>query len=554
MNLPRVTKRQSNDVRWILRLLTVVWVTSGMIFASSCTTKPTDLRTLVSAETLVYLETNDLAGALQPILDNKAFAEVAKSKPDFSALRGVQMAVAVTGFETTEEKLTDENSVGRIRPRFVAVADTHAWNYQAVAFAEQKLGDFVASIYKSDADEEITDKHGGKYFTWTAKDGRKAFALVTGSLIYFGNDESAIEKCLAVRRGETDSILKTGKVPQAAPETLASGYVSTDGIAQIASIIGLKFAADASEDADVQSAIAGILPQLLRNSMTEISWTATKTEEGIEDKYVIGMPSDVASIFDETFMIGDDSEPITTQNNTIIGQIPSKVQSATRYNLKNPQIAWRSVLMAGQKTLGGVEGKIVTGFAGLLFEPYGISNPELFLNSLGGVSGKSRNIVTAKLDPQSDQSFVIAARGNDEATRKALSSDFKPPNPIVEGSINIWSIDDDDLHIAFDQDMIKIGSKEELQKFNGMRLGDMSDIRSDLLRRLAMSKSPIATVGRDSTTTLILLAVLAREGHGDTDAESTYLTETRFTRIGIERRTISDFGLIGSIIAQLGGE
>ena len=61
------------------------------------------MRSLAPAETLVYLETNDLAAALQPIVDSKPFNEVAKSKPDFSALKGVQLAVAVTGFETPKK-------------------------------------------------------------------------------------------------------------------------------------------------------------------------------------------------------------------------------------------------------------------------------------------------------------------------------------------------------------------------------------------------------------------------------------------------------------------
>ena len=47
---------------------------------------------------------------------------------------------------------------------------------------------------------------------------------------------------------------------------------------------------------------------------------------------------------------------------------------------------------------------------------------------------------------------------------------------------------------------------------------------------------------------------LAREGHGDTDMVSKYSTETLFTKNGMERRTVSDFGLIGAIIAQLGAE
>src|SRR6266513_2094796 len=133
----------------------------------SCATKPTDMRSLVPADSLVYLETNDLAAALQPIVDSKPFNEVAKRKPDFSTLKGVQLAVAVTGFETREEKLTDEHSIGRIQPHFVAVADTHAWNYQAVGFAEQKLGAFVEKIYDSEPMLEKSDKNGGKYFTWT---------------------------------------------------------------------------------------------------------------------------------------------------------------------------------------------------------------------------------------------------------------------------------------------------------------------------------------------------------------------------------------------------
>ena len=189
------------------------------------------MRALVPADSLVYLETNDLAAALQPIVDSKPFNEVAKSKPDFSALKGVQLAVAVTGFETSEEQVNEEQSIGRIQPHFVAIADTHAWNFQAVSFAEKKLGSFVEKIYDQSLTLEKSDKNGGKYFTWTADDGRKAYALVIDSVIYFGNDETSIEKCLAVRRNEADSITETGKVQPTDPKTLASGYVSTDGIA-----------------------------------------------------------------------------------------------------------------------------------------------------------------------------------------------------------------------------------------------------------------------------------------------------------------------------------
>lgn len=507
-----------------------------LIFFSACTSKPTDMRTLVPAETLVYLETDDLAAALQPIVDAKPFTEVAKSKPDFSALKGVQLAVAVTGFETTEEKLTDEHSVGRVQPRFVAVADTHAWNFQAVKFAELKLGSLVAEIYDSEPTLEKTDKNGGKYFTWTAKDGRKAYALVIDSLIYFGNDQTAIDKCLAVKRGESDSIAKTGKVQTASLETIASGYVSTDGIAQIANLIGLKYASETSEDSEVQSAIAGILPQLLRNSITEITWTAIKTEQGIEDKYVITTKPDIAQVFNETLAPGGEAESILFAHLT-------DVPSVTRYDLKDPQTAWRSVLLVFQKQVDPIAAKIINQLSGVLFEPYGIRNPDMFL------SGVDSNILTATID---DEPFVIATMGDEQKVKKSVDPDLRSDKAPTDEGVTFWRTEGNEIGAAFDKNLVILGSVVGVG--SGFRHGKFSMVTppKEILERLVRSKSPITTIGTDLETAVLILNVLSQRERDDTKMNPTfYLTETRFTKSGIDRRTTSDFGLIGSIIAQL---
>ncbi|MEQ1922822.1 MAG: hypothetical protein ABL952_09975 [Pyrinomonadaceae bacterium] len=496
------------------------------------------MRTLVPAETLVYLETNDLAAALQPIVDAKPFKEVAKTKPDFSALKGVQLAVAVTGFETSEEKLTDEHSVGRVQPRFVAVADTHAWNYQAVAFAEKKLGGFVADIYDSEPTLERSDKHGGEYFIWTAQDGRKAYALVIDSIIYFGNDESAIDKCLAVKRGEADSVAKAGKVKPASQESLASGYVSTDGVAQIANLVGLQFASQASEESEVQSAIAGILPQLIRNSVTDISWTSTKTEKGIEDKYQIGMPSEVANVFNETMA------PSDTPDFTIADYVTPEM-SFTAYNLKNPQAAWRSVVLSGQNKLSPLSGKVLEEFANLLFEPYGIKNPLKFLSNVSSV------IVTSKCNEDADASIVIATEIPQSAKIEESLDANVGPDKGIEGS-RFWESDDKEFGAFLDSGIISSGAHDcVISVSSSSYLGIPSGNRKKNATMLKDTRASAVTLGRDKTTTLSLVEMLAREGHGDTQAVSTYFTETRFTKSGMERKTTSDFGLIGAIIAQL---
>lgn len=496
------------------------------------------MRLLVPAETLVYLETNDLAAALQPIVESKPFREVAKSKPDFSALKGVQLAVAVTGFETTEEKLTDESSVGRVQPRFVAIADTHAWNWQAVAFAETKLGGFVADVYGSEPTLEKSDKSGGKYFVWSARDGRKAYALVIDSLIYFGNDETSIDKCLAIKRNEADSIVKTGKIQPPDPKTLAAGYISTDGVAQIANIAGLRFASESSDESEIQSAVAGILPRLIRNSITEVSWQARRTEEGIEDKFQISMPPDIANVFNETMASSGNAGKSSFQS------VPADASTATSYNFKNAHVAWRSLLLVAQKQTDPIVGEAIAVFANFLFEPYGIANPEIFLSAI------SSSFTTGNSSPDGEKPFVISTVTDVTKVESSLDSDLRRPVGSPEFA-RLRKSEDGDLAMLYLDATFIGGDAESVERLYADRLNGPESGLSGAIRQTIDPKALTVTVGRDTTTAMQLIDIMAHEGRGDTGVISTYLTETRFTKTGIERRTVSDFGLIGWIIAQL---
>jgi hypothetical protein len=513
-----------------------------LILLTSCSSKPSNLRALAPADTLVYLETNDLGGALQPIVDNKVFEQVAKKKPDLSSLHGMQLAIVVTGFETREEKVTEENSVGRIQPHFAAIADTHAWSWQAKSFAENQLGELINNVYGGGINLDTAPKNGGTYYVWTAEDGRKAYAFVDGSLIFFGNDESSIDKCLAVKRGEADSILKNPKLPAPAPNALASGYVSTDGVAQIANIIGLAMAAGIGEEEQVKSFIAGVLPQLIRSSLSDVSWTATKTEQGIEDKWLISTAPDVSNVFSETLA------PSGNVDTSLFEFLPVDMPSVTLYNLNDPQIAWRSVLLVALKQTDSTASKILTGFSGGLFEPYGIRDAETFLSAVGP------NIATAKFDLEGENPVVIASIKDKDKIKRSLTAEIKPNKQASdELGVEIWK-SADAAAAAFIDDKVIAGDADNVIKCVRAKLSGNSLAKTEFVKQIKAGTAPSVTFGNDQDSAPKIADALSDKKGDDAKAETTYIIETRFTKNGIERRTVSDFGLIGSIIAQLAPE
>ena len=507
----------------------------------SCGSTPTDLRSFVPADTLIYLDTNDLGAVMRQIVSNPEFQKAAAGRPDFSALEGVQLAVAISGFEMSEEKLTDEHSIARVQPRFVAIADTHAWGWQTKSLAENNIGAFVMEAYRSDISQERSEKHGGSWFAWTAQDGRKAFALVIGSIVMFGNDEATLEKCLAVRRGEGDSISRIGKVPPLTPKIAAVGYVAPDGIAQIANLAGIGIATRTEGEPEVQSAIAGLLPQVVRNMISEISWTSSLTDSGFEDRYSLTTPPSVTTVFSETM------QPGAPPNADLFKLVPSDIPSLTVYSLQRPNVAWRSLLLTAQSVSGPSVGPLIAEFAGVAAMPYGIRDMELFLGSV------AQNILVGNVDPAGDRPVVIAQANNFGNVKKSLYQDLTPdPASSGEFGVEFFRSADGELSAAFFDSNVVVGSSEGVAAVLRRRQGDKSIAASAALVQLLSSGATAATLAIDSETASSVASVLSEKKPGT--VTSAYTVETRFTRNGIERLTKSDLGLVGWIVAQLDPE
>lgn len=507
------------------------------VVSLSCSSPPSDLRTFLPAETLVYFETNDLGKTLDTLTESNAFTDAAKMKPDFSAIKNIQVAVGITGFETSETQVTDEQKIGKIKPHFIAVADTHSWNSATLSFAENKIGEFVNETYGGEVSLDISDKNGGKYFVWTATDGRKVFAFVEKSLIFFSNDEGGIEKVFSVKTGNAESFAKNGKKFDKTENTLANGYVSGEGIAQIANIAGVSTAIDATESEEGRSFIARVLPQILQKSVKEVLWTATKTEQGIEDKYQILLDAETAKVFKETMISSAQDQ---TNSTTFF---PNELHSATRYNLQNPQIAWRSLLLVTANQTDKLSGTILTEFAGSLLDPYGVSDAEMFLSAVDS------QIFTIQFDAEGENSVVIADVKNLENVKKSFSeTDFKKTSEKIENA-DVWISAEDETAIALIENKIISGDKESVVKCLKAK---QHSTKNTLFEKFGESKSVAMTIGKDSGEKII--EVLGEKKAKNLQLTTNFLTETRFIEKGIERKTVSPFSLIGTILEQFAKE
>lgn len=521
----------------------VGWLLIGLLVFASTTrrTERVDLTRSAPADTLFYLETRDLGAALSAITSANAFRDVASKVPDLSALDGMQVAVAITGFEASEERLNEEASEATFRPRFVAIAETPFWEWQARRFTEGKLGGFVREMYGEGAETEVSAFSGGTKYTWRSADGRRTFAFVRGSRILFSNDESAIEKCLAVERRETEGLDGNNTIRSlrvANEDAIGFGYLSPDGVAQLSSIAGLSAAMAASENDLARSFIARTLPQVVRGTVKDISWVAVKSSEGIEDRFEFTMSPGAARALASSARLGD------SDARDLDGYLAEDAFTVTRYDLADPDVAWRTVIETASSTTDAFSGKMMAEFAGSLFDPYGVSDAGMFLKAVRG------QILTARFDADGEESVAVVGYKNADDLKLALAGiDFKrPAEKIFEA--DVWKSEDGEIAAAFTNGKALLGNPESISRCLEARSQGRGLAKRALYENFSKSRAAAVTLGKEDDTAERVIETLSDKKDANMKVATNFMTETRFSDKGFERRTVSPFGFLGVIVAQ----
>jgi hypothetical protein len=164
------------------------------------------LERFLPAETVGFVEVNDLRAQALKIIESEAWREFSKENSAASSLLmltanhsgalDASYAVALLGVEPTED--------GKPEPRFAVVAQFDGW--EARRTFERRVLSFVKEEQKKGV-ETKTEEYGGAKLNIVTKEGKHGFAYAyANELLVVSNTADAVKRVLDVRAGKSPSL------------------------------------------------------------------------------------------------------------------------------------------------------------------------------------------------------------------------------------------------------------------------------------------------------------------------------------------------------------
>ena len=539
-----------------------------------------DMSAYVPADSLIYLEANDLSDIVSGIVSTDAWKALAPpagiksnlghlswlsrlvswtgiGSADAVVLSRAQIAVTVTGLDAA-----DAGETLKVKPRYAIVAETHTGESRTRTAVENRVGAFARRAY-GDPRIERKEENGASFTIWISPDGeRRIVSAVMGSVAVIGNDESAVQACLAVRRSERPSLSGNSQLEEMrgrvrGNEALAFGYVSPDGAGRLLEIAATAYAGQISQDPRAQSAAASMLPTLAKKILGAAGWSAHLSGGTIEDRYFISLQNGVAARL-QTALAARQSVSLAASE-----LLPTQIYSLSQYSYNDPAEAWRglnSAIASQLDTLGSI---LVTRLLDAALKPYGIEEPNQFLRSIGP------DFVTARLDDSGSATVTIVQVKDEQSLREFVKQRLgaKPRSEIIGKAEMLVSNNEKRQAASFISGHLLLGPDAYVRLCldaiaKGQTLAT-SDNFQNTAKLVSKTDPPnVITFTEEGATALgFIKAIAAQKEARERPINAAQLeealkrlryvvSETKLMDGGFERRTRSAFGQFGTLASQ----
>ncbi len=543
--------------------------------------KKVDMTAYVPADSLLYLEANSFSAILSGLTStdswrdlavpagigtrlgyvswyNRLAAWIGIGSADTIVFSRMQIAAVVLSVAAA-----DGGETLNLRPRIGLVIETHTSASRTRAAIEKHVGNFARRAYGEPRIEQrdVEDTH---WIVWSSTSSqRRIIAAIRGSVAIIGNDEAAVQTCLAVGRGERPSLagnhdLEEARRHVAATESLTFGFLSPQGSGKFFEVAAAIYAGQISDDPKSQGLAADVIPQIARKVVGSIGWSAKVVNGAIEDRYFVALPNDGSARLREalTYM------PVTSL--AAASLLPSQTYSMTRYSANEPLTAWRALSFSISSQLDPVLAVMVAPILNASLVPYGIDEPDVFLSAIGP------EVCTARIRNAPNESVVVAAIRDEPGLRSFVSKRLGTLTPQTErlGDADIlFSLEAKRGAFSFVNGYFLMGSKENVRAcLDARRSQQTLSLRSNFQRSLASAslfdQPHTITFTEDVAPAQAFISFMANQKSPTglpIDAKAVEeklsqrpyaIVEMTFVEGGIERRTRSSFGLMGVLATQ----
>src|SRR5436190_6356964 len=437
--------RRLTKFRRIAVLLILVIVVAGGAWLYWNRVTPSDLAAWAPADSLAYVEVNDLSALTEGVQQTQAWKSLApllgapgRLAPSRSLVRlarwtGVgsadavlfaraQVAVVFNGAEGSQ----DESTLV-IKPLLTLIIETHTSQRRMRGAVEDHLERLARDHF---GNPTIVRKQtaGIELEEWQSEDGkRKLVAAFVGTTVIVANEEASVLRAIEAGTGKRPSLKNQSEFDQLRRSTDSSksavfGFVTQAGVKSLLQAYVLKTEESVSSDSLIK---ARLVSDMFGGIVKNMAWTARFTEGAVEDRFLISLAQGVTDRL--RVSMSPDSAPDLAQ----LPFVPPDAQSISLYAFHDSAAAWNdlsAVLSSHADLLGAIASRQVMK---ALLSSYGIADPETFTRGVGTrlqtVRGDEKNsavLIADVFDRPTIEKAIAPRFGNNPRKEKLEDADL----------------------------------------------------------------------------------------------------------------------------------
>jgi hypothetical protein len=534
----------------------------------------TDMATYAPADSLAFVEANDLAevargientqawkalagpiGARTSLLPSRWLIRLARwtgfGSADAVLLARSQVAIVFTGAEASQA-----GSALTIKPLATLVIETHTSQGRMRPALEQHIDDLARRVYVQPV---LSRKQlqGVDVSEWSSPDGsRHIIAAFADTVAIIGNDEPSVLHCLEARRGNRPALAGAKPLEDLRQKVDAAhadvfGFVSKPGAKSLLQAFALLRAGSSSDAVTISK----IFSETLGNLVDGLGWSSRFVDSMIEERCSITLSQGVADKLRGSFVPEDklalDDLPF----------VPPDAHSVSLYHFRDVEGVWRdlnAIVASHADLIGAIAARPMLRS---LLKPYGIDDPDTFVHAVG------TRIQTIRLEENS-QAVLVTETFDRQGLRKVAQQRLgaKPKTENV-GDFEIMLSSTDNWAASFAENHFLIGPAEAVRRSLQAKGQGQSLTSTDAFRksqRLVDVSLPITALSfvNDQHAAISFVELFSQHERSAFSTNAPAIDEASkslpyavsvilLKEAGIEWTSRSSFGLLGSLLVTL---